>query len=80
VTNPHRIRGPVGWYEALKDAIAVAQKADNLALMRQLLDAQRELLDMQAEINMLRTSYRNSNVRNATQRICTSRTKHIGAA
>ena len=43
----------MGWYEALKDAISLAQKADNLALMRQLLDAQREMLDMQAEINTL---------------------------
>ena len=44
----------MGWYEALKDAINVAQKADNVGLTRQLLDAQRELLDMQAENNALR--------------------------
>ncbi len=44
----------MGWYDALKDAITVAQKADNIELTRQLLDAQRELLDMQAENNRLR--------------------------
>jgi hypothetical protein len=39
----------VGVYEAVKDAISIAQKADNLDLMRQLLDLQKEIQDMQQE-------------------------------
>ena len=39
----------MGWYEVLKDAISVAQKADNLGLLRELMDAQKEMMDMQQE-------------------------------
>lgn len=39
----------MGWYEAIKDAIGVAQKADNIDLTRQLLDVQKEMMDIQQE-------------------------------
>ena len=39
----------MGWYEAVKDAASLAQKADNVGLMKQLLDALKEMMDMQQE-------------------------------
>ena len=45
----------MGVYEVLKDAVTLAQKADNVDLLRKLLDAQKELLDLQAENQKLRT-------------------------
>ena len=39
----------MGWYEAAKDAITAAQKADNIPLLQQLLDMQREMQDMQQQ-------------------------------
>lgn len=44
----------MGLYEAFKDAISVAQKADNVELYRQLLDLSAQALDMQAEIAKLK--------------------------
>ena len=44
----------MGLYEAFKDAITVAQKADNVELYRQLLDLSAQALDMQAEIARLK--------------------------
>lgn len=44
----------MGLYEAFKDAISVAQKADNIELYRQLLDLSAQALDMQAEIAKLK--------------------------
>lgn len=44
----------MGLYEAFKDAISVAQKADNVELYRQLLDLSAQALDMQAEIARLK--------------------------
>lgn len=44
----------MGLYDALKDAVCLAQKADNLDLYRQLLDLSAQALDMQAEITKLR--------------------------
>jgi len=40
----------MGWYEMFKDALAMAQKADNVELYKQLVDLQKELQEMQ-EIN-----------------------------
>lgn len=48
----------MGWYEAVKDAINVAQKADNLDLMRQLLEVQKEIQDMNHEMAELRVENR----------------------
>ena len=44
----------MGIYEGVKDAIAIAQKADNIELYRQLLDLGAQALEMQAEITRLR--------------------------
>lgn len=44
----------MGLYEGIKDAIGIAQKADNIELYRQLLDLGAQALDMQAEITRLR--------------------------
>ncbi len=41
-------------YDALKDAIAVAKKADNIELYRQLLDLSEQAVSMQAEITRLK--------------------------
>lgn len=37
----------MGWYEIFKDVLSMAQKADNVELVRQLLAMQKELQDMQ---------------------------------
>lgn len=39
----------MGFYDALKDALNLAQKADNIELYRQLLDLSAQALDLQAE-------------------------------
>ena len=39
----------MGFYDAFKDALNVAQKADNIELYRQLLDLSAQVLDLQAE-------------------------------
>lgn len=44
----------MGLYEGIKDAIGIAQKADNIELYRQLLDLGNQALDMQAEIARLK--------------------------
>ena len=44
----------MGLYEGIKDAIGIAQKADNIELYRQLLDLGSQALEMQAEITKLR--------------------------
>lgn len=44
----------MGWYEALKDGISVAQKADNLQLVRDLLEAQQQIFDLVNENNQLK--------------------------
>lgn len=41
-------------YDAIKDAVALAQKADNAELLQRLLDAQRGTLEMQEELQRLR--------------------------
>lgn len=48
----------MGWYEAVKDAINVAQKADNLDLIRQLLEVQKEIQDMSHEMAQLKAENR----------------------
>ena len=44
----------MGLYEGIKDAIGLAQKADNIELYRQLLDLGAQALELQAEITRLR--------------------------
>lgn len=44
----------MGWYEAIKDGIAVAQQADNVPLVRELIDAQKQILDLIEENQRLR--------------------------
>ncbi len=44
----------MGWYDALKDGIAVAQKADNLPLVKDLMDAQQQIFDLINENNELK--------------------------
>ena len=44
----------MGLYEGIKDAIGIAQKADNIELYRQLIDLSSQALDMQTEIVRLR--------------------------
>ena len=43
-----------GWYEAIKDGIAVAQQADNVPLVRELIDAQKQILDLVDENHKLK--------------------------
>lgn len=44
----------MGFYDAFKDAISLAQKADNIELYRQLLDLAAQALDLQDENARLR--------------------------
>ena len=44
----------MGLYEGIKDAIGIAQKADNFELYKQLIDLSSQALDMQTEIAKLR--------------------------
>lgn len=44
----------MGIYEAFKDVLNVAKKADNIDLYRQLLDLSAQALDMQSEIAQLK--------------------------
>ena len=39
----------MGWYEAIKDGIVVAQKADNIPLVSELIEAQKQILDLVQE-------------------------------
>jgi hypothetical protein len=39
----------MGWYEGLKDAVKIAQQADNLELLKTLLDSQAGALALQEE-------------------------------
>lgn len=39
----------MGWYEAVKDALSAAQKADNVELIKQILEVQKELQEMQQQ-------------------------------
>lgn len=43
----------MGLYDAMKDAINLAQKADNIELYRQLLDLSAQALELQAEVTRL---------------------------
>ena len=51
----------MGWYEALKDGISVAQKADNLQLVRDLLEAQQQIFDLVNENNQLKEEIKRLN-------------------
>lgn len=53
--------GKIGWYEALKDGISVAQKADNLQLVRDLLEAQQQIFDLVNENNQLKEEIKRLN-------------------
>ena len=44
----------MGWYEAIKDCIVAAQKADNIPLVSELIDAQKQILDIVNENQKLR--------------------------
>lgn len=44
----------MGLYEAMKDAVNLAQKADNIELYRQLLELSAQALELQAEVSRLR--------------------------
>lgn len=44
----------MGWYEAIKDAVDVARKADNIDLVRKLLDAQIEAMRLIEENSELK--------------------------
>ena len=44
----------MGFYDAFKDAISLAQKADNIELYRKLLELSHQALDMQNEISQLK--------------------------
>lgn len=44
----------MSFYDAMKDAMNLAQKADNIELYRQLLDLGAQALDLQAEVARLR--------------------------
>lgn len=44
----------MGFYDAMKDALNLAQKADNIELYRQLLDLSAQALDLQAENSKLK--------------------------
>jgi hypothetical protein len=44
----------MGWYEAIKDAISVARKADNIDVVQSLIDAQQQIVDMQKEMEVQR--------------------------
>ena len=43
----------MSFYDAIKDAASLAQKADNIELYRQLLDLSAQALDLQAEVARL---------------------------
>lgn len=45
----------MGWYEAIKDGISVAQQADNIPLVQNLIDAQKQILDLIEENQSLKT-------------------------
>lgn len=45
----------MGWYEAIKDGISLAQKADNLPLVQNLIDAQKQILDLMNENDELKS-------------------------
>lgn len=44
----------MGLYDAMKDVVSLAQKADNIELYRQLLDLSAQALDLQAEVARLK--------------------------
>lgn len=44
----------MGWYEAIKDGISVAQKADNMPLVKNLIEAQQQIFDLINENNQLK--------------------------
>lgn len=51
----------MGWYEALKDGISVAQKADNIQLVKDLLEAQQQIFDLVNENNQLKDEIKKLN-------------------
>lgn len=49
----------MGWYEAIKDGIVVAQKVDNIPLVSELIEAQKQILDLVQENQKLKDENRN---------------------
>lgn len=48
----------MGWYEAIKDGINVAQQVDNIPLVQSLIDAQKQILDLISENTNLKEENR----------------------
>ena len=48
----------MGWYDAIKDGIAVAQQVDNIPLVEKLIEAQKQILDLVNENQKLRDQIR----------------------
>ena len=48
----------MGWYDAIKDGIAVAQQVDNIPLVEKLIEAQKQILDLVNENQKLREQIR----------------------
>ena len=44
----------MGWYEAIKDGINAAQKADNTPLVNNLIEAQKQIFDLINENNKIK--------------------------
>jgi DNA-directed RNA polymerase subunit RPC12/RpoP len=62
----------MGWYEGIKDAVSLAQKADNIELYRALLNIQKEALELQEENRKLKEKIKqfedNSEIENKLKR------------
>lgn len=48
----------MGVYEAIKDCVSIAQKADNIPLVEKLIDAQKQILDLMEENRKLKEDLR----------------------
>ena len=48
----------MGWYDAIKEGIAVAQQVDNIPLVEKLIEAQKQILDLVNENQKLREQIR----------------------
>ena len=61
----------MGLYEGIKDAIGIAQKADNVELYKKLIDLSSQALDMQTEIaKTTRREFRNTKIQRNGAKVC----------
>lgn len=68
----------MAFYDAMKDAISMAQKADNIELYRQLLDLGAQALELQAEVTRLREENQQlQEKRNIESRIIRHKTPYV---